>query len=214
MKKTLIIIVLALVYFSSIAQELEVLGNVQANSIKLLNGAANNKILISDADGDATWGDAPSRKRSIIVTPGMINNLYGGATRGSIVWFETIEFPDVGTPGLGMTIPLPEDYKGGNLTIKVLYTNSSNTGNVRLPLGIKGLALGGNLAENIGGSITLSPPTTADYLASGERVQGVNNLLATDSKIIALHAQRQSADASDTSTGILKILGFVISYDD
>lgn len=158
------------------------------------------------------------KTRSVTVTPGMISdaNIFGNVSRGTIGGFRypSIDFPDEGFQDLTFQFPFPADYDGQGFTVRILYTSTTNTGDIDFGLGTIGSAIGGDLGRAPGGVVTLPPPVAAGTLAEVTKtISGdPNNILDPDSKIISVLLRRSGDSAVDTSTGVLRIVGLVFEY--
>jgi len=158
----------------------------------------------------------PSRKRSIFITPSMINSSWKTAevTVGGVGgWIHTsIDMPESIRHDFTISVPVPADYQGGGFTAKVLYTSTTNTGQFDCNLFARGRTLGEDLNWGPGGGgLLLDPPSDADILASGmTELAGIGS----NPEVINLLFTRRSDSAADTSTGTLRIVGIVLEYDD
>jgi|GEM_PF-6487845 len=197
------------------AAKLTVGGALKADNIQLTQGAGENKVLVSDANGNASWGEVPARQRSITISPGMIsdNGLLSGITRGTIGGFRypTIDIPEGGTRDFVFSVPLPSDYEGGNIKVRVLYTSTTNVGTFNCSFAVRSYEVGTKLDQGPGGGgIFLESPETAEHMAEGILTRGG---LSAASNLMNVVFRRRGDAAEDTSTATLRILGFIIEYD-
>lgn len=211
------IILFCSVFYNQVyTQELEVVGKIQANSLKITDGAGDQKILVSDGEGNANWSDFPSNLRSILLSPSDFS-LHGASLGFTPSWFmPTLIFADAGTPIATASIPFPADYSGGQFQIKILYTSSTNSGKFKIAFGLRGISVGNSIDQSPAGGFILNPPVMADELAKFESSQPEDpSLFNMNSEFLYLYIRRDSDDdILDTSTGILKIVGIVFSYPD
>ena len=197
------------------AAKLTVGGSLKADNIQLTQGAGEDKVLVSDANGNASWGEVPARQRSITISPGMIsdNGLLSGITRGTIGGFRypTIDIPEGGTRDFVFSVPLPSDYEGGNINVRVLYTSTTNAGTFNCSFTVRSYEVGTKLDQGPGGGgITLESPETAEHMAEGILTRGGPSAA---SNLMNVVFRRRGDAADDTSTATLRILGFIIEYD-
>lgn len=202
--------------FFAFAQELEVEGNLKSQNISITDGAASGKILVSDANGNASWGEVPSRTRAILISPGFASSYLNGAVDGIIGgWHPSIDLPNAGFPEVRVSVPIPPDYSGGGFNMKVLYTSTTTTGQFRFEFGFRATAVGGDLGRAPGGAINLAAPVFINALAEGERFQSEEGgLYDANSRIIHLALARDANHVDDTSTGTLRIVGVLLEYSD
>ncbi len=166
--------------------------------------------------------DVKPRKRSVVITPGMVNDAYfaGSMTHGILTnasgWptQPCLLLPESGPVWLEFMInfPMPSDYRGTGVTARVLYVTSTDTGMMDCRLLAKGTAMGGDLVNGIGGSGSLLPPSATPTTLS----EWVTQVAFTNSntKIINLRFRRRATSPTDTSLGDLRILGIVLEYND
>ena len=160
------------------------------------------------------------RKRSVILTPGMVNatNMLGGAVHSNLVWHPCIDLPEGGNfVEFYLSIPVPSDFRGTSFTVRVLYTSSSTTGNFDVIVGSRGTNLGQDLTPFVGGSSKVFPaPATANLLMEGVSIlqDPFTSNINANTRILHLLVRRRSESAIDTSTGLLKVMGLVLEYDE
>ncbi|UTW61480.1 hypothetical protein KFE98_15895 [bacterium SCSIO 12741] len=197
--------------------DLDVNGDIEADNIKLTSGAGNGKVLVSDADGDASWTDAENisgQKRSIIIPVG---NLSDDANKSGVT-FAThgtwksryAEFADGGTRDLVVTFATPSDFPGGTLTCRIQYSSDATSGNFAGNVAVRGVDVGEVINSNPGGgSFVTAAPATADYLAE---VSVTTNSIAAGDHLVYVVIRRSGGSGSDTCTGDFRIFGIAFDY--
>jgi hypothetical protein len=174
---------------------------------------------LADSSNVAKYAyDVPTRKRSIMITPGMIGDSYvnENVTHAQLwhtgIYQPVLEFPDAKNSVVAMSIPLPSDYNGGPITAKVLYSSSTSTGNFDCSVFNRGVAVGGNLAANSGGG-GLVIPTLSSPSILGEGTTNLALSISSATRYLNIIFKRRGASSADTSTGKLHVLGLIIEYD-
>ena len=159
----------------------------------------------------------PSETRSIIITPGMIdieNFGYGAGTNLFKVKFggwakPAIRFSDNDLNQIYLNSPLPADWDGGQLVLKVLYSTADTGGNVVFSISGGGVKIGENVEDPTSGNV---------YVATGSAttnslVEYSRNLSSNSAdKMIQIIFSRRGADVRDTSSDYLYLFGFTIEY--
>lgn len=180
----------------------------------MANSAMESTLSDSAKVADFAW-NSPAKPRSIVITPGMINSMYmgGGAAHGWLGWRPCIDMPEGGNfVEFAISVPVPADFSGTKLHLKVLYSSPSTTGDFLLGTYMKGATLGEDLSTWVGGGNTiLNAPATANFLEEGmgDLTFGVN----PNTKALLIWIRRISANASDTATDTMKIVGLVLEYE-
>lgn len=192
------------------AQEVEVIGEIRVDSIEILDGAGQDKVLISDENGSATWQDIGIKKRHVI-SPGMMKLFFGGAVIDSFP--TSIALPNAGSPGVTLSIPIPSNYLASSVKVRILYTSTSATGTFAFNVYGAGVAIGDNTipSSSLPPPFILSAPTTAFHLM--EAVSPDIPSVTSDTRMINLTVFRSSADVNDSSTGVLKLIGLIMEYN-
>lgn len=194
------------------AQTIESEGTIKTESIQLTNGAGAGKILTSDVDGNATWSNLPKRKRTILITPSMFRNETISGAYLSLIdtsRHSCIIFPESTSSGYSVSLPLPAEFSSTDVTLRILYTSSTNSGNFRVELGIGGVDLSGDLNKSFTiFSHILSAPAESDELLEYSYPAS----LELNDKVVNLLISRFSSNPVDTSTGDFKLLGICLDY--
>lgn len=196
------------------AQNIESEGLIRSESLQLTNGAGDGKILMSDDSGNASWSELPSRKRTIVITPGMLrNDFFPGGLLSKIDTsnHSCVILPESTTSGYTVSLPLPADFSSTTATVRILYSSTTNAGNFRLEAGLGGLDLSGDLNKSLS-TLTriVSSPAESDDLQQ----YSFNVNLGPENLIVNLVIVRIPENTLDTSTGDLKIVGICIDYFD
>ncbi len=160
--------------------------------------------------------NVPSRKRSIMITPSMMNSSWKSSDvklGGVGGWIHTsMEIPEGGTHNITISIPIPSDYNGGGITAKALYTSTTNTGQFDCNIFARGSTIDANLDRGTGGGeLLLDAPSKVNHLAIGTTQLGG---IDPNPEVINLHFKRRSDSTADTSTGTLHLLGIILEYED
>ncbi len=158
--------------------------------------------------------NVPSRRRSVVFNTDMVHHL-AGATNGTMAnGLPTIDLPEGGVVEFSLGMPVPTDFKGQNFLMRVLYTSSTDTGSFNCSFFVRGYGIGTDL--NLfpgGGGLPLSSPVASGHMAEGTTLLNTNGA-GPNARFLRLHFRRRSQAADDTSTGTLRIIGFVLEYDD
>jgi hypothetical protein len=192
------------------AQEVEVIGEIRVDSIEILAGAGQDKVLTSDENGSASWRDIGIKER-YIVSPGMVNLFFGGAAIDSFP--TSIKFPNASSPGIALSIPVPSSDIDLPVKVRILYTSTTEAGTFALIVKAIGVAVGDHTepSSTTPPPLILDHPTAAFHLA--EAVTPEISSITADTRFINLALWRSSADGSDTSTGDLKLIGLIVEYN-
>jgi hypothetical protein len=193
---------------------LDVNGTAKINSL----GGSTTQMVVSDPNGNLSVQALPSSStvRSIIITPGMIasNNL-AGVTSGNIGgWVHPcLDYADGVTGTVYFSLPSPADWDGTPMSVKVLYTSTGNSGNFQFMVFSRGLLIGDDINQGVGGGgLTLPAPTAPNILSEGSMTGGFGIQVANQA-IMNMWFRREGGGAQDTSTDLLRVLGFVITYN-
>jgi hypothetical protein len=193
--------------------KLEVSGKTTTTNLKVTNGAAANKVLVSDAAGDATWQDVPSRTHTIHIPAIVMSNdvLISGTSFGTYNWNNRyVEFNDGNTETMVVNFSLPEDRTSNSYTLRILYTGNVTGNNFHIQTGAKSITTGELVGQNPGGGSTTIPgPSVANYLL--EYTRGFS--VASNDKWVMLYIRRNGSNTSDTNTGNLRVLAVIIEYE-
>jgi len=200
--------------------ELDVTGEVKVSSkttttsLKVTGGSpASNKVLVSDADGDATWQDVPSKTHSISMPAITYSNdvLQSGTSFGTYGWnYRYVALPDVGNKDFVLSLMLPTGRTSNTITMRVSYTSNVNVGNFRVFFATAPRTDGETIGANpSGSSSTLAAPSTANTLKTWTRTFSV----ASADTYIFMVFRRSGSDALDTSVGDLRILGVTFDFE-
>ena len=160
---------------------------------------------------------APPASKSILITPGMIpsSSFLGGTSLGSIGgWLHPcIDYPPGVSSMVRVSLPSPPDWDGSPMQFKVLYTSTGTTGNFNLLSQARGVAVGDNINQGPAGSgLILSPPPAANILAESTLTAGFG-ALKTNQAVMNIWFRRVGNASNDTSPDILRVVGFVITYN-
>jgi hypothetical protein len=183
------------------------------------NATIADNAQLSDSSKVAKYAhDVPTRKRSIMITPGMIDDSYVYENvRHTQLWHAgvyqpVLEFQDGKNGEVAMSILLPADYTGGPITARVLYSSSTATGNFDCSVFNRGVSVGGNLAANVGGG-GLVIPSLSSPSVMGEGTTNLTLSISSATRYLNIFLKRRGASAVDTSTGNLNVLGLIIEYN-
>lgn len=178
------------------------------------------KAYVADSSGVADYAhNVKSRKRSIVITPGMIapNTFQNGAALGIAPTSRPcIDLPNSNSNFVEfvMSIPVPSDFDGRDFNLRVLYTSDVNTGDFNLQTAVRGSKIGDDLSNFVGGSGPQIPaPSSPNVLEESVRILNSNGVNA-NSRLLQIVVRRRADTNMDSSTGTLKILGMVLEYDD
>ncbi len=193
-------------------------GLVTTPSIRITGSSpAANDVLVSDASGNGTWQPMPSKQRAYMISPRDFDatDFNANVTHGTVGGFSMpcLNFADGGNGNAQLSIPVPSDWASGNITWRLLYTSSTNTGNFNFTMWMQGMAVGDDLggSPSTSGALTLSPPATANYLQEATKTETFIN---TTDKVVHLYLRRNGSNAGDTSTGIMRVVGIIMEYND
>ena len=185
------------------------------NAVNAQNAARAD---VADSTAVAAFAyDTPIRRRSFMITPSMINSTFMvGATHAKLwyTWsyYPVIDMPDGSVVDVKLSWLMPSDYAGGGFTVKVLYVSTDTVGNFTTAANVRGVTPGLSLNQGQGGGgLTLPAPAGTDIL--GEGSVNVNVGVNANTRQINCVYRRRGADASDTSTGTLRVLGWIIEYN-
>lgn len=191
------------------------------NAVNATNATnAQNASRADVADSSAVTAfayDTPIRRRSFMITPSMINSAYMvGATHAQLwyTWsyYPVIDMPDGSVTDVKLSWLMPSDYAGGGFTVKVLYVSTDTVGNFQTAAHTRGVTPGLSLNQGQGGGgLTLPAPAGTDIL--GEGSVNVNVGVNANTRQINCVYRRRGGDASDTSNGTLRVLGWIIEYN-
>lgn len=189
-------------------------GKTTTATFKVTGGSPGaNKVLVSDADGDATWQNVPSRTHTISMPANMYSDavLQSGVNFGKYSWNQRyVEFDNSATQTMTLSFMLPEDRTSNTLTIRIAYTSNAAGGNFRILTGRTPLGEGDDVTTSPGsGSATIAAPTTVNRLKVYTRTISVGS---TDDYVF-LVIRREGNDAADTNTGKFRVLGVAIDYE-
>ncbi|GAB5555550.1 MAG: hypothetical protein Sapg2KO_51410 [Saprospiraceae bacterium] len=160
--------------------------------------------------------EAP-KLRSINISPGMISDdhLLFGASRGNIGNFRypCIDLAEGAFQAFTFHVPLPSDYANQELTLRILYTSTTTSGDFKCDIAMRGTAIGGDLSRAPGGAKLLPAPAIAnDLVEETLTFSAGTNVFDLDSRITSVLFSRFPDDAEDTSSGNLRIVGMVLEY--
>jgi hypothetical protein len=139
----------------------------------------------------------------------------GGATLVNDSGFPAVEFADGSTGDAFYSVRLPHDaYTGSDLKVTALLEFGVNTGNARL------VCIGrAPLRPSTGTVATATASTiTSDVTAPGTAGQcRVNDfdvtVAAGDKDTVGIQFERLGAHANDTTTGVVRVLALILTYD-
>ncbi|MCD6595058.1 hypothetical protein J7L68_05210 [bacterium] len=200
-----------------ISQDLDVAGKTKTQSIQITNGAANGRVLSSDASGNATW-QSPSRTRSILITPGMIDLSICVAPPTKINkggWnVPCLEFANNVIQQIRFIMPIPSDWDGSSsFTFKVLWSSPAVSGNVRFSSSWAPVALNENTSTPSfsAGDLLVSPSAVAEGL-----VETTVMTITPDAadKFISIRIRRDGSNSTDTIENVMHMFGVNITYND
>ncbi|MDW3650040.1 MAG: hypothetical protein R8P61_23405 [Bacteroidia bacterium] len=189
---------------------------------------STNKASIADIAASAEFADSSNvaalaysvvpKKKSIVFTPAMVNpsNMRGGVVQGNLSTGQpTIDFPENGGfPEFAISVPVPTENTANSYMLRVLYTSDSNTGDFDLATFVRGFPLDVDLSSFVGGPNTpFAPPSSANFMAEGIAELRTNGA-SVNARILHIIFRRRTASSNDTSTGNLRILGFILEYED
>jgi len=201
---------------SAPTERLEVAGKTKTTTLQVTDGAGANKVMISDANGNASWGSSvtPSNvTRSIAIAPGMFSNtaMYNSTHKTLGGWLlPVIEMADNTTCQIAMSLPLPSDWVAGTaIKIKLLYSSSTNSGNIFFSFG--SLKLVENVSTITGTSssdVSLNVSSTAHGLKEYSHSISMN----VTTKVLHFTLRRKGTSGADTNSGLMYIHGVNIEY--
>ena len=197
-------------------QKLEVAGKTKTTSLQVTNGAGANKVMISDANGNASWSSSatPSNvTRSIAIAPGMfsstamVNSTYKTLGGWSL---PVIEMADNTTNQITMALPLPSDWVAGTaIKLKLLYSSSTNSGNILFSFGSAKLA---ENASAITGTSSNSVSLNVSSTAHGLKEYSYSISMNSTTKVLHFYLRRKGTSGVDTNSGLMYIHGVNIEY--
>lgn len=198
---------------STPAVKLDVVGE-----IKITDGTEGaGKVLVSDANGKASWGNASgSSSTTVTISPGMIETegFLGGTGRATVSSssVRAISMPEVANATLRTTIPLPSSYAGGPITATINYTSSTTSGDFQLRFYTAGFPVGADVSANVGSTTNPILPAVSFPYALNSFDYALTSI-DTNARIITIQIDRWGTiDAADTSTDDFLLLGIVLSY--
>ncbi|MDB4061973.1 hypothetical protein N9515_08570, partial [Vicingaceae bacterium] len=201
---------------SAPTQKLEVAGKTKTTTLQVTNGAGANKVMISDANGNASWSSTvtPSNlTRSIAIAPGMFSNtaMINATYKTLGGWaLPVIEMADNTTNQIAMALPLPSDWVAGTaIKIKLLYSSSTNSGNISFSFGSAKLAENASTITGTGSStVSLNVSSTAHGLKEYSYSISTNST----TKVLHFYLRRKGTSGADTNNGNMYIHGVNIEY--
>jgi len=194
--------------------ELDVTGKTKTTTLQVTSGAGNNKILISDASGNASWkSTVAAQTKSITLTPSMFpSEAFSGATRGTLGGFglPVINMTDGGNREIRISIPIPSDWNGGSMKAKILYSSSTTSGNIYLKVGRSFRTTNESVtAATFSINYAIAVSTTAKGLKQHSATLSGS---ATGDIMVHIYIRRLGGDALDTNTGIMYFHGVNLEY--
>ena len=165
----------------------------------------------------AERANIPSRKRSISITPAMINSTWKSSSDIELVglggWIHTaIKIPEGGTSNFTISIPVPADYAGGGFTAKAIYSSDSDEGQFDCSVFARGRTIGEPISAGTGGGgLVIPAPVAVETLAVGTTQLAA---IGSNPEVLNIHFARRSESDTDTATGSLFLLGLVLEYND
>lgn len=191
-------------------------------TMKLTDGSQGaGKVLTSDASGNASWASpsAPSRVRSIIIEPGMMDisaayavvppskTVIGGWQRPCVI------FPDNAMSQVQLNIPIPSDWNAvSSFTVRILYGSPASSGNFDMQTLFGTINLNQSaVAPSSGGGFVLAPNATVEGLS--EYVDVVPST-SSSNKVLMYTLRRNGSTGNDSSTSPMRLFGIVIDYRD
>jgi hypothetical protein len=189
----------------------EVNGKSKMDSIQITAGAASDRVLASDANGNAYWS---GRKHTLNIAPssfdatGLINATIGLDPQNAPV----LIMPDGVTSDAFYSFPLPEGFNSNTAQFRVLYSSSVAGDTFNVSLVSRGTAIGGDLHIGAGGGdiVDMPGPVSSYILLEGLPLQGNN--WGSDTRFLKLQLRRRGSAPNDTNTGDLLIYGIVLEY--
>ncbi len=199
-------------------EKLDVAGKTKTQSIQITNGAVNGRVLTSDASGNASWQSPPSRTRSILITPGMIDLSICVAPPTKINkggWnVPCLAFANNVLQQIRFIMPIPSDWNGSSsFTFKVLWSSPATAGNVQFSTSWAPVELNENTtAPSFGGGSPLaSPSAVAEGLVETTVMTITPN--AAD-KFVSIRIRRDGGNPTDTIENVMHMFGVNITYND
>lgn len=159
--------------------------------------------------------NAPTEGRSIFVTPTSLDgsSFSGSASRGTAGSHRTANMPNGSTSNLVFTLPIPADYHSGLNTAKIIYTSTSNSGNIGVTFQSKAFGVGDVISQAPAGTEeTLPPPASIRHLQVGTVAIGDGANPDLDDLFLLCIFRRNGASALDTSTGTFQLIGMILDY--
>lgn len=185
-----------------------VASTVAVNAVRLRNVAVNvpAKLLLDDRTASVfTLGSIP-------LVPAMTD---AGVVIESAVQRVIWRLPDGATNRITYgAVPIPADAATGRpVRVRFLWYSDSNTGNIRYLLGVRSLSLSGDdiTVAQTDYPATVAVPATANRTTTTTVTTAVT--VAPGARWVAVLLQRIGADAADTSTGSMRILGAELLYE-
>jgi hypothetical protein len=201
---------------SAPTQKLEVAGKTKTTTLQVTSGAGANKVLLSDASGNASWSASmPNVTRSIAIAPGMFPTeaFIGSQTKKKMLggWqLPVIEMVDAKLGQIAMSLPLPSDWVAGTaVKVKLLYSSSSNSGNISFSFGNYKLF---ENASTITGSSSSTVSLNVSSTAYGLKEYSYSISLKSSTKVLHFYLRRKGTDATDTNSGVMYIHGVNLEY--
>ena len=185
------------------------------NAVNATNATNANHAMTADSSTVSDFAhNVPKRRRSVVFNTDMVHNL-AGATNGTMAnGLPTIDLPEGGVVDFSLGMPVPTDYNGQDFLMRVLYTSTTDTGSFNCSFFVRGYDIGTDLnLFSGGGGLPLTSPISSGRLAEGTTLLNTNGAGA-NARFLRLYFRRRSQAADDTSTGTLRIIGFVLEYDD
>ena len=159
------------------------------------------------------WKRLSSRtRRSIYISPTSVEDVdivfNKGVERGKIGQTHTFDFPDGVTSNINVGIPIPDDYAGGMLTLKTIYTSENSGGEFRVSFSHRSYGVGGNVLLDPGGGAGLFPAPSSNRIAVGYTdVEPIG-----EGEFLNFLIRRIGAAPDDTASGKLRVVGWVLEY--
>lgn len=197
-------------------QQLSLNGNdlsiSDGNSVDLssVNYNISESIVDSLVANNGYLTSIPSTTKSIEISPGLFLPTSFGT--GASHFGHMLKFEDNITGSARLSVPLPSDWDGNPMTLRILYSSTGTSGDFLCAISSSGLSIGEAPQPLVTTSVILPPTIDQYYLSEGSVTL---NLAGQNSfpKVMNLVMRRAGMNALDVSTDDLLIYGFVLEYN-
>ena len=179
------------------------------------DGSAN-QVLKTDGSGALGWATAASASVPSTIISARDFDFDGAWPSSNMtkVWNSessfapAIKFGDGGVSQYNFMIPIPNGYtpNGSNITVKVLYHTTSNSGNITWVVGVKPIDLGESVAQGMSGTdFSFNPSSGSKVLMEGTAAQSI----PAGARLLHFFMGRKHEDAN---TGDLYVYGIELIW--